>query len=178
MSIKLFIAHFFMPLRVKRRELAQLFEITAEAFYGKKIRINKTAGIGELLEEYARYTKESSDRALQDNSNTEVIRKKLFAGAFEIGSRLRRELGIKNFHDFRTAARLIYRALEIDFSCDKNREVTVSKCFFSRFYSGQVCSLVSSLDSGLAAGLSGGLKMSFSERITENKPCCKARIHA
>jgi hypothetical protein len=71
---------------------------------------------------------------------------------------------------------ILYQILGIDFEGDTSGEVTIKKCFFSDYYSQQVCQIISSLDEGVAAGLSGGGNLSFSGRITEGKDCCRARL--
>ena len=74
------------------------------------------------------------------------------------------------------SCQLIYKALKIDFQGDPQGEVQIKRCYFSQYYSGEVCRVISSLDEGLVAGLSGGLKMEFTQRITEANPCCTARL--
>ena len=54
-------------------------------------------------------------------------------------------------------------------------EFAIRRCFFSGFYSPEVCRLISSLDEGLAAGLTGG-KLCFVQRITDGGSCCKGHI--
>ena len=72
--------------------------------------------------------------------------------------------------------RVLYRILDIDLQGDARGEVVISRCYFSRFYSGEVCRLMSAMDRGLFAGLSNGGELTFSSRITEGQPCCRAHF--
>ena len=74
--------------------------------------------------------------------------------------------------------RLVYAAIRIDFRGTELGDVTVNRCFFSSFYSAQVCQVISSLDAGLLAGLTGGAQLTFSERITEGADRCRACLAA
>jgi hypothetical protein len=175
MNIKLFLCRFHIPGWYKRRKLAALFEVTADAFAGKQMRPG-ARGYRSLLSDYAVYTRTGAARALENPESLSTIKSRLYHGAYRLGAELRRELGIKTRGDFQTAVRAVYKALEIDLSCDQAGGFTVRKCFFSRYYSGAVCAIVAALDRGLVAGLSNGGQMDFSERITENSPCCRGRI--
>jgi hypothetical protein len=93
-----------------------------------------------------------------------------------MGSELRQRLHIKNTQEIMLASRLLYDILGIEFQGDARGEVTINACFFSTYYSSGVCRILSSLDEGVAAGLSGGGTLSFAQRITEGKDCCKARL--
>jgi hypothetical protein len=71
---------------------------------------------------------------------------------------------------------ILYRAIGVEVQGDEQGNVTVSRCYFSRFYSGPVCDLISALDDGVFSGLSGGGRLVFSERITEGGVCCRAEL--
>jgi hypothetical protein len=176
MNLKLFLCKLYVPAAFRRAKIDELFSVTAQAFGVSRAIMTDSRSINEQLADYAEFTKNLAEKALQIGESVDVVQRKLFDGAYDIGTSLRIELGVKNYSDFRIAARSIYRALKINLACDKNREVTITKCFFRRYYSGTICRLISSLDSGLIAGLSGGNKMLFEERMTENSPFCKARI--
>jgi hypothetical protein len=72
--------------------------------------------------------------------------------------------------------RVLYRILDIDLQGDARGEVVISRCYFSRFYSAEVCRLMSAMDRGLFAGLSNGGELTFSSRITQGQPCCRAHF--
>jgi hypothetical protein len=108
--------------------------------------------------------------------NLPEIRRRLYDGAYRMGSDLRSAFRITNAADALSAARVLYRALGIDLQASPDGEVTVLRCTFSDYYSSPVCGLIASLDEGLFAGLSGGGRLSFTQRITEGRECCKATL--
>ena len=63
-----------------------------------------------------------------------------------------------------------------DLQGDARGEVVINRCYFSRFFSSEVCRLMSAMDAGLFAGLSNGGVLTFSCRITEGQPCCRAHF--
>ncbi|MDD5190764.1 MAG: hypothetical protein PHE50_06965, partial [Dehalococcoidales bacterium] len=86
------------------------------------------------------------------------------------------ELHVRTMDEVMQACGVVYKALKIDFRGSAGGQITIGSCFFSSFYTAHVCSIISSLDEGLIAGLSGGSRLEFEQRITEGKPCCKARL--
>ena len=100
----------------------------------------------------------------------------LFQNAFRMGREIRRNFRLRSPGEVMEMSRILYRFLGIDFEGKAGGDVTIKSCFFSHYYSPQVCRLISSLDEGLAAGLSDGGRLDFSQRITEDKDCCKARL--
>ncbi len=73
-------------------------------------------------------------------------------------------------------SQIIYKILGINFKGDRAGNILIARCFFSHYYSREVCRVVSSLDEGLLAVLSGGLHLDFNRRITEGSDCCQARL--
>jgi hypothetical protein len=72
----------------------------------------------------------------------------------------------------------MYRMVNIDLRGDGAGGIVVRRCFFSSYYSAEVCGLISALDEGLIAGLSSGMKLRFFRKITEGDDCCRASLHA
>jgi hypothetical protein len=176
MNIKLFLSQFYLPASYRKRKIAELFKVTAKAFGVNPAAVLREESPDVLLERYAEFSKNQAQVILKNRGLVEGIKAGLFAGARGMGICLRNELNLKNDRDFHIATRVIYKALKIELEFVGNGEILIKKCFFSRFYSEEICSLMSSLDSGLIAGLSGGLKMSFYQRITEGCLCCRAVI--
>jgi hypothetical protein len=71
---------------------------------------------------------------------------------------------------------LLYRFLQIQFQGNRSGDIVIDKCYFSQYYSGQTCGLMSAVDAGVIAGLADGGVMTFLQRITEGKPCCRAQF--
>jgi hypothetical protein len=71
---------------------------------------------------------------------------------------------------------LVYKIIRIDLQGGPEGHILIRKCFFSHYYSYEVCRVISSLDEGLLAGISGGGRLKFDQRITEGHDCCRARL--
>ncbi len=174
MGISLTIAELCVPPAVKRRELEKLFRATADAFQATN---PWTKGLifEDILRMYGEFTRQQSDRWLGQKQD-EDLRARLFANAFRIGKEYRQRFSLGKVEDVMRMSRVIYRLIGIDFRGEPDGEVIVNRCFFSAYYSSDVCRLVSSLDEGLLAGLSGGGRLRFSTRITEGHQCCRAHL--
>jgi hypothetical protein len=87
-----------------------------------------------------------------------------------------RLLGIHSVDDVMALGRLLYSLLDIEFQGSSSGEIMISRCYFSGYYSPEVCRVMSAMDHGLLAGLAGGGKLVFSQRITEGHACCRAHF--
>jgi hypothetical protein len=174
MNLLIRAASVYTPTPLKRKKLLELFTCTAAAFGGEAPLVDGLS-YEELLREYARFTAVQANQALRrDGVITEEIRRRLYDGAYRMGQELRRTFRVTSTADALAAARVLYRALEIDLRATAEGEITVARCFFSQCYSGPVCRVIASLDEGLFAGVSGGGRLAFSQRITEGHKCCQA----
>jgi len=151
----------------------ELFNCTALAF---ECGIPQLEGLSfdECLEKYALFTKEEVEKSIQQGNDLQTIKNRLYQNAFRLGEKLRKRFHVTTIEEVMTMSRILYRTMEIEFHGTVQGEITINRCFFSRYYSRQVCQVISSLDEGVIAGLSGGGQLIFSERITEGKDCCKA----
>jgi len=175
MNLLFRISKMYTPDYVKKRELMNLFRITASAF--KRI-VASTTGLSfeECLAEYAHFTKSEIDKAIRSGEDLQKIQDQLYNSAYEFGKKFRRQFRISTTRDVMEASRFLYRILGIDFQGTELGTIIISKCFFSQYYSPSTCRVISSLDAGLIAGLSEGGGMIFSERITEGSKSCKAQL--
>ena len=128
----------------------------------------------ERLAAYARFTRREAERALHDGRDLDELQAHLRAEAFALGERMRRLLGVDGVEETMTAARTLYRMIDIDLSGTPQGEITVRRCFFSDYYTPEVCRLISAIDEGVLAGLAGGGHLAFSQRITEGADRCLA----
>lgn len=174
MNIILALAEAYIPKFIRRRKLLHLFAATADAF-GTSVPSLSGLGIDECLTEFALFTKEKAEEAIKNGTETET-RHRLYRNAHMLGMKLRGEFGVRSVKETMRLARIIYKIVGIDFRGGARGDVAISRCYFSRFYSPEVCSVISSLDAGLLSGLSGGGRLSFSERLTEGKDCCRATL--
>jgi hypothetical protein len=74
------------------------------------------------------------------------------------------------------AARLLYRAIGIDFRSSAAGEIRIVACSFADIYAPATCRTIAALDEGLLIGLAGDGKLSFSGRLTEGDPACLAKF--
>lgn len=175
MSLGLKLLQIHIPLFFKKKALRDLFSLTAQAF-GSDPPGTRRLSYRALLESYALFTRSEAQRHFGEGRDAEAVRLRLFAGASELGDRLRRRFLLRRPDEVLLMSKILYRVLGIEFEGRAGGEVKISSCFFSRFYNPESCRLVSALDEGLAAGLSGGGRLEFYERITEGKACCRARF--
>jgi hypothetical protein len=163
----------FVPESLRRRELGDLFAIAAAAFECEMPQLEGLTA-DEQLHVFALFTRDQVEAAVQGARNFGAIRFRLYQGAYEVGCRLRVMLRLETMDDVMHAARVLYRALDIDFHGTPSGAITIQRCFFSCYYSSQVCQVISALDAGLMAGLAGGGELVFTARITEGSTCCQA----
>ena len=175
MNLRLLALKIYIPTFIKKKKLDELFQITAHAFRCEAPKL-KERSYKERLKEYALFTKREAAIHIQEGKNLEEVKHRLFQNAYELGRKIRKRFCLRSPGEIMEMSRILYQILGIDFEGETCGDVTIKSCFFSDYYSPRICQLVSSLDEGLAAGLSEGGRLSFSQRITEDKDCCKARF--
>ncbi len=175
MSLPVRLMDLYTPAWVKRRALNQLLAYTAAAF---QCRPPSTKGLSleARLRLYALYTQGQVEERLGRREDLAALQERLYWSAYQLGRMHGKMLRAQSIEQVMALARVLYRILRIDFRGDVRGEVTIRRCYFSRFYSAQVCSVMSAMDRGLVAGLSDGGRLVFSARITEGEPCCRARL--
>lgn len=173
MSLLVSALEMYTPELVKRLALVQLFQATAEAFDLDAPAIRRLDST-KCLAEYARFVQIHAEQQLRDGSEPEALAQCLYQNAFKMGSLLGKWLRPHTVQDVMAAARVLYRILAIDLQGDAQGEVVIQRCYFRDFYSAEMCRLMSAMDRGLFAGLSNGGELTFTSRITEGQPCCRA----
>lgn len=175
MSVQLAILPHHLPAFTREEILAELFRATEDGFaFPAPTFANHP--YEERLRTYALFTSEQAERVLRSRRNKEVIKSRLFQKAYPLGAKLRQWFDVHTIEEAMELAQILYRAIGVEIAGDAQGSITVSRCYFSQFYSVPVCDLISALDDGILSGLSGGGRLIFSERITEGCPCCKARL--
>jgi hypothetical protein len=173
MNLFLAVGHFYVPTAIKKNKLRELFDVTADAFQ-HETPLLEGYSFDQCLRQYALFTKDQAEESLRRGNNLE-IKPRLYQGAYALAQRLKKSFSIDRKEDALTMAKIVYKILKIDFKCDQNGAVLIRRCFFSSFYSSQVCRVLSSLDEGLLEGLSGG-SFRFSQRITDGMESCRAHL--
>lgn len=163
----------YTPGFLKKQVLVELYRATANAFRRAMPSVNKLS-FEEQLQSYAVFTNVQAERALEHGENLSRLQARLHHNAHDLGQRLRERFGLKQMQEAMDLARILYRIIGIDFLGSSAGDITIERCYFSPFYSPQVCKLISALDEGLLAGLAGGGKLTFSQRITQGSAACKA----
>lgn len=165
-----------MPPCVRKRALWALFRATARAFDRP---VPPLAGLSadECLLRYAQFTQGQVTELLLDGGNLPAVQEQLYQNAYELGRACRSVSRIGSVEDALALGRVLYRLLDIELQGDEGGDVVISRCYFSRFYSGQVCQVMSAVDRGLFAGLSDGRQLVFSARITEGQARCRAHLN-
>jgi hypothetical protein len=174
LSVRLAAAELYVPWFFARPGLEELFKATADAF---EVSAPSTQGLAfeDSLRLYAAFTRQHAEE-LAKHGRTEQLEARLFENAFVLGAAYRQRFRLKTPADAMRMARVIYRLLRIDFLGAPEGPVLVRRCFFSAYYTADVCRLISAVDSGLVAGLSGGGSLRFSERITAGHRFCRAQF--
>jgi hypothetical protein len=175
MSMLLRLGQLCLPPSVRRKRLRQLFALTADAFESSAPPVEGIS-LDEMLERYARFTREEAEKAIGRPEVREKVRERLYNNAFALGCELRRKFRIRTLRDALQMGRIISTVLNIDFREGGAGGIVIRRCFFSSYYSAEVCALISALDEGIMAGLTSGLKLQFIERITDGRECCMARF--
>ena len=173
MNLLLRALQLYTPEYLRRRRLAELAAVTAGAFGCPAPDLGGLSG-DERLRRYAEFTRARVDEMLAGGQDLCLIHDRLYAGAFRIGSELRRLLRVTTTADVMATARLLYRGLGIDFRGTTSGDVLIARCYFSDVYSSDVCRVIAALDDGFLAGLAGGGRLVFLQRITEGHDHCRA----
>ncbi|MBP1660249.1 MAG: hypothetical protein H6P95_1441 [Candidatus Aminicenantes bacterium] len=174
-NLRLCLARLYLPAGPRRRKLEELLRLTARAF-GEAPPSVEGLSLEGLRRRYAEFSREMADRALARPEGLTMIERRLFDEADRLGHEIAKELGVSTLPEVLTAARILYRGLGIDFRGDRQGDIVIRRCSFSRHYSPDVCRLMSSLDAGLLSGLAGGGELEFTGRLTEGASCCRARF--
>jgi hypothetical protein len=164
-----------LPALACKAILAELCEATADAFRCPAPALDHLS-YNERLRTYALFTRERAEKALQAGHDIPAIKTQLYQNAYPLGGKLRKWFRVETMEEVMELGQILYRAIEIEIQGDAQGDLTVKRCYFSQFYSGLVCDLISALDNGVFSGLSGGGRLVFSERLTEGRECCKARL--
>jgi hypothetical protein len=175
MSILLKILPHNLPVFIREEILAELFEATAAAFACSAPALEHLS-YDECLQTFALFTREQAEKAFQEGRDIPAIKTRLYQNAYPLGRKLRKWFGIDTMEEVMELGQILYRAIGVEIQGDTQGDVIVNRCYFSQFYSGPICDLISALDDGIFSGLSGGGRLTFSERLTEGRGCCRARL--
>ncbi len=157
-----------MEIRILMRQTAKVFGTEAPGMAG--------LSASELLWRYARFTAGAARRAIRSGQDLKALRRELYRMAFRLGSGVRRWLRPQNERECLSILVMLYRNLGITIREVRPGEFCVSECFFSSFYTPEVCAVISAIDQGIFAGVFGDGMLTFRERITEGHEACRAYL--
>jgi predicted nucleic-acid-binding Zn-ribbon protein len=169
------LTRFYVPTVIKKKNLSQLFQLSARAFHCEPPDI-KGKSYRQMLQEFAFFTQNAAREVITGKGDIQKVKKRLYRNAFLLGNHLRKLFKIHNPDEVMLISKKLYDILKIDFQGDPFGNITIKRCYFSTYYSQEICQLISALDEGIAAGLSGGGKLAFQQRITEGRLCCLGKL--
>ncbi len=154
-------------------EIRILMHRTARTF---GVKTPKTAGLSasELLERYAGFTAAAARYAVESGQDLKNLHRELYHTACRLGSTLRRWMRPENEQECCEILVLLYRNIGIKIREEQPRKFRVDRCYFSAFYTPEICQFISALDAGIFAGIFGGGRLKFQERITDGAAVCRA----
>ena len=175
MSLLVSALELYTPEFVKKRVLMQLFQATAAGF---EVQVPPLGNLDskECLAQYAQFVQAHAKQRLHDKHGIDELSQRLYRNSMEMVRLLNKWLRLRTIQDVTAIGRVLYRILEIDLQGNAQDEVVINHCYFSDFYSADVCRLMSAMDRGLFAGLSNGGELRFTSRITEGRSCCRAHF--
>lgn len=172
MGLLLAISNVCVPGFIRKRNLEMLFATTAAAFGAKTPPMRGLSADGRL-ELFAQFTRVQAVGSIRQG-NVPEIQSRLFENARKIGQGFRDDFKLDTVEQVMRMSTVICRQLKIDLHGELQGDIEIRSCFFSDYYSVDVCRVISSLDAGLLDGLSYGGVLSFTQRITEGNDCCRA----
>lgn len=175
MNMALKLLQRYTPPFVKKWALHDLFVATAAAF-GCAAPAYRGLSYRECLHLYAQFTQSQIAAMIGAGRDLKAVEQHLYDTAFHLGKKYARLLHIRSQAEMMVIGRLLYGILDVDFQSNEQGQVVIRRCYFSQFYTGQICRVMSAMDRGLFAGLSDGGQLRFTVRITEGSPCCLARF--
>ncbi len=156
----------------RRIELQVLMNLTAYALHLPTIRIWHLSH-KEALKCYAKFTSDN----LSDDIAPEILQR-MNTLAYQLGKKIRLLFFVRSKTAAQELVVKLYRNIGIHMSFEPNNQVYFHRCFFSYYYSSDICQAASSLDDGIIRGITGCGQLTFKQRITENcKYCIAQYIH-
>lgn len=160
----------------RKQVLEALFHATARAF-GAAVPPLTGLSADRCLYQYALFTQSQAAAALRRGDDLDALQGQLYRNAYRLGRACRWMFRVESVADTMAVGQALYRLLDIEFQGDADGDVVIRRCYFSHFYSGQVCQVMSAADRGVLAGLSDGGQLVFSARLTEGQACCRAHLN-
>lgn len=154
----------------RRIELQLLMNLTAHALRLSPQRI-WTKSSDDALRAYAQFT---SDK-LRHGVDKQLLQR-MNGEAFKMGTRLRRLFHLRHQADIEQFVIGLYHNIGIELKGHIPGNLCFRRCYFSQYYTPEICLAASALDDGIMRGVVGSGRLEFHQRITEGNNCCLARF--
>ncbi len=151
-----------------RIEIQLLMNLTARAIGKPACRI-WTLHNDEALKVYAEFTRDN----LQGTVNQQVLQQ-MHQEACKTGRMLRKLMRLSNQADVERVTIALYRNIGIKLEGHLPGQLRFRHCYFSQYYTPQLCLAASALDDGIMRGLAGDGRLTFQQRITQGCQYCLA----
>ncbi len=152
----------------RKIELQLLMNLTARALDKQAKRIWILSS-DEALRVYAEYTRQHLHGHVE-----EQLLQRMGDEAWRMGRRLRNLFRLQSPERSRRFIISLYRNIGIELEGQLPGNLCFKRCFFSRYYTPDICLAASALDEGIIRGIAGEGRLIFEQRITEGCPCCMA----
>ena len=164
------------PVWMRKLEVTILMRTFSQAF-GVEAPSLRGLTATESLRVFRAFTAACMELALERPSVAPYVRHRLGEEAWELGTLVRRSLRVTPSRAFSVAA-FFYRGIDIELEGTLPGELRFVRCSFAQRYTPADCWLMSAFDEGFMCGVSGmpDAALSFSCRLTQGAPCCRARF--
>lgn len=125
-----------------------------------------------VLQAYAAFTKKQLEQI--PKAELPAVQERMYRAARRMGTLIRKVLFIRTDARACRVVRWLYQNIGIELEGSCPGAVMIRRCYFSEFYTPEMCRVMSAMDKGIFAGLFGGGELTFEYRITEGCPCCHA----
>jgi hypothetical protein len=130
-NLRLAAARMYVPRRMRRRAIEELFTRTAAAF-GSPVPPPQGRGTASRLAEYARFTRERAEEALARCAGggpaaLAALERRLYRATRGLGGRYRLQLAVRSPAEALAAARVIYRGLGLDFRGTPDGQIVIRR---------------------------------------------------
>lgn len=155
-----------------RLELQALAAVTAAGF-GCMPPVLLFSAPPAALRRYAVFTVRAAERAKRCGKlNEQKIYHCSYRAGSLIGRLARRYGGLRTELHHQQFVQMLYRTIGIHLEGNLPGAFSVKRCYFSRYYSPDVCRILSNMDNGLVCGIFEKGNLYFTQRITEGNTIC------
>ena len=166
------------PAWLRKVEAEALMEGFAEAFDVEPPQLESLSA-DEALAAFREFTAACMDAASEDAGVAARYRARLGERAYDLGVKVRSLLMVRRSQALHVT-RFFYRGIGIELTGELPGALRFGSCSFAQRYTPANCWFMSAFDEGFMRGMMGDRKaecsLSFTCRLTEGAPCCRAHM--